>query len=358
MQDESSDPLAASSSPTSDNPLTLQDQIAQLRRRRQALQEKVELQKLQQEVEDLERATSTPLNRKRAATPNSNDSPTIGNSSEPPAQRRRTDDDMYTIATRGPKIEKIPVFEGKGVREYHDFESRLGIAFRLDPSAFRLEDQKIAFTLQYLQPTLRQLWTQRELESDGMTLSWREMMSFLLDQIKSPINRELQVTILYQKSTQKETQSVNEFAAYLSTLENQINPPYEQKHLVMHLYSKLRPEIRIALLNQSEFPTTRREMVERAATLEDNLRRSGGLPSFTQRHDSSARRSGSTPNSNIPPRNNGSTPGSRHSSTSSRPNSCFHCGGTGHWARDCEKKKQDTHPASGVNAIETKNLLA
>jgi hypothetical protein len=39
----------------------------------------------------------------------------------------------------------------------------------------------------------------------------------------------------------------------------------------MYLYSKLRPDLRIALLNYAEFPTTRRELVERAATLKDNL---------------------------------------------------------------------------------------
>jgi hypothetical protein len=76
------------------------------------------------------------------------------------------------------------------------------------------------------------------------------MMAFLLDQIKSPVNRELQVTILYQKSMQKDGQSVNDFAAYLSTLENQINLQYKQKHLVMHLYSKLCPE------TESPSPTT------------------------------------------------------------------------------------------------------
>jgi hypothetical protein len=64
---------------------------------------------------------------------------------------------------------------------------------------------------------------------------------------------------------------VNDFVAYLSTLENQINPLYEQKHLVMHLYSKLRPEIRVAISNYNEFLVTRRELVKRAATLKDNL---------------------------------------------------------------------------------------
>lgn len=194
-----------------------------------------------------------------------------------------------------------------------------------------------------------------------MTLSWSMMMTFLLDQIKSPVNRELQVTILYQKSIQKDTQSVNDFAAYLSTLENQINPPYEQKHLVMHLYSKLRPEIRIALLNQSEFPTTRRELVERAATLEDNLRRSVVLPAPTRRNDFVPQRltQGSSYVNQGPRRGTpGATP-QRGGSHPGRPNTCFHCGGTGHWARDCLKRKHEQmSPTTGANAIQSKNPAA
>jgi hypothetical protein len=119
-------------------------------------------------------------------------------------------------------------------------------------------------------------------------------MTYLLDQIKSPVNRELQVTILYQKSLQKDRQSVNDFAAYLSTLENRINPLYEQKHLVMHLYSKLRPKLRIALSNYTEFPTTRQELVERAATLKDNLRRTSVTPSLPCRNSTARGSSNST----------------------------------------------------------------
>ena len=56
----------------------------------------------------------------------------------------------------------------------------------------------------------------------------------------------------------------------------------------MHLYSKLRPEIRVALSNYAEFPTTQRELVERAATLEDNLRR-GSVTTSTPRWNNSLR---------------------------------------------------------------------
>jgi hypothetical protein len=332
------------------------DRIAQLKRRRDELHELAELRRLEDEVRMLEHGADL-----GESTPSRTSTPILPSSEEPherPARRQRLNDYTPPTMGRGPKIEKIPTFEGKGIREYYDFDARLRIAFRLDPAAFVLEDQKIAYTLQYLQPTFRQLWIQREQEVDGETLEWSEMMTFLLNQIKSPVNRELQVTILYQKSVQKEGQSVNDFAAYLSTLENQINPPYEQKHLVMHLYSKLRPDLRIALSNYAEFPTTRRELVERAATLEDNLRRSGAAPVLPRR--TAPTRSVSTSSSQKqerePYRRTPFAASVRpRSNTNKDPGSCYNCGLKGHWAKDCRKRRQDQPPTTGSNSIKAKN---
>ena len=172
-------------------------------------------------------------------------------------------------------------------------------------------------------------------------------MSFLLDQIKSPVNRELQVTIVYQRSIQKDGQSVNDFAAYLSTLENQINPPYEQKHLVMHLYSKLRPELRVALSNFPEFPTTRRELVERAATLEDNLRRTSAKPSLPRRDNGTRSSSNSTRSFTGYTRKLAPN----RLDTNKDLATCFHCGIKGHWAKDCRKKAEGRPPITRANAI-------
>jgi hypothetical protein len=324
--------------------LSFADRIAQLKRRRDELQE---LTELEDEVRAMEHLLNSGGQASHTPTPST---PSLDGSNERPAQRRRLDSDSLPIAGRGPKIEKIPTFEGKGIREYYDFESRLRIAFRLDPAAFILEDQKIAYTLQYLQPTFRQLWIQREQESDGETLEWSDMMTFLLDQIKSPVNRELLVTILYQKSLQKDGQSVNDFAAYLSTLKNQINPPYEQKHLVMHLYSKLRPELRIALSNYTEFPTTRRELVERAATLEDNLRRTSVTPSLPRRNSTARGSSSSTRGSS----NFSRKPAPNRSDTYKDSIVCYHCGIKGHWAKVCRKKAEGQPPITGSNAIQAK----
>jgi hypothetical protein len=48
---------------------------------------------------------------------------------ERPARRQRLNDYTPLTMGRGPKIEKILTFEGKGIREYYDFDARLCIAF-------------------------------------------------------------------------------------------------------------------------------------------------------------------------------------------------------------------------------------
>ena len=335
-----------------------------LKRRRDELAVLEEIRILEEEIEGREqRLRINPPEARRAKEPSI--APTISSRAATEDERVtpqwRPSGDAPTTARRGPKIEPIPIFRGQSIREYNDFETRLRIAFRLDPQAFTTEDQRIAFTLQSLEVTLRQLWLQREMEDDGVTLDWRQMMEFLLDQIKSPINRELQITMQYQRATQREGQSVNEFAAYLATLENQVNPPYEQKHLVMHLYSKLRPEIRTAIANYNDFPQTRRERVERAATLEDNLGNGGAPSALRQRAAPRATPAKSISQARTTPtrsRNVGTAPIQRrdHDGRAQSKDSCRHCGKLGHWEKDCwAKHGRPTAPATGVNTIGTKN---
>jgi len=79
-------------------------------------------------------------------------------------------------------------------------------------------------------------------------------MEFLLNQIKSPINQKLHIALTYIRAMQQTNQPVNKFAAYLTSLKGQINPPYDAKHLIIHLFAKLQPELQVAITNYQEFP--------------------------------------------------------------------------------------------------------
>lgn len=341
----------------------IRERIAQLKRRRKELAQQEEERNLLREIEERQQrladeppTSPSPLPSQVDSLPPFDLNSQIDNDEPPPARRQRLASGE-AAPVRGPKIEKIPMFEGKGIREYRDFETRLLIAFRLDPMAFLTEDQRIAFTLQYLIPTYRQLWLQREQEDDSVTLGWREMMDFLLDLMKSPINRELQMTLQYSRAAQREGQSVNEFAAYLATIENQIDPPYDPKHLMMHLYTKLRTEIRVALSNYADFPKTRRELVERASTLEDNLQRSRAEQPRRRRDANASQRPIARHSSNNqPPRSTTRPPANPSQRTGGSPDkTCFYCKKPGHWAQYCRFKysnqRQEGAPTSGVNNI-------
>ncbi|KAF2702509.1 hypothetical protein K504DRAFT_245712 [Pleomassaria siparia CBS 279.74] len=208
--------------------------------------------------------------------------------SPPPRHRRRLEGVATTIPTRGPEIETIPTFEGKSVGEHQYFQIRLEIAFRIDPAAFDTEDRKIAYTLQHLTLPNQQMWIQHRRATDSKAPDWSEMMTFLLHQLENPIRRELQVTMQYTKARQGENKSVTEFAAYLTTLESQITPPYEDRHLQMHLYSRLLLALRTAVANYHEFLHTRQDLVYRASTLEEDLQRSSALPLLQPRDTSNA----------------------------------------------------------------------
>ncbi|KAF2702533.1 hypothetical protein K504DRAFT_454239 [Pleomassaria siparia CBS 279.74] len=77
------------------------------------------------------------------------------------------------------------------------------------------------------------------------------------------------------------------------SVESQITPPYEDRHLQMHLYSRLLPALRTAIANYHKFLHTRQDLVYRASTLEEDLRRSSALPLLQPRDTSNAQNQGS-----------------------------------------------------------------
>ncbi|KAF2702520.1 hypothetical protein K504DRAFT_245615 [Pleomassaria siparia CBS 279.74] len=149
----------------------------------------------------------------------------------------------------------------------------------------------------------------------------------------------------YTKARQGENKSVTKFAAYLTTLESQITPPYKDRHLQMHLYSRLLPALRTAVANYHEFLHTRQDLVYRASTLEEDLQRSGALPLLQLRDTGNAQNQGSKSKSY-----QASTKDSKDWKKNVK---CFHYGDLGHPANKCPEPLQTDGktPATGVNTI-------
>jgi hypothetical protein len=345
------------------------ERVATLKRQRDELQLEEEEQALLAEIQSRRRRLNGPtpapsVTLEQAASIQPLDSISQVSLAAPELREPDVEPSIDALPHRGPKPEQIPIYEGRGTREYQEFQSRLEIAFRLDPKAFNTQDQRIAYTLQYLGTTMRQLWLQWEKLEKRMgragVATWSRMMEFLLNHIQSPLLREITTLMSYMRATQRESQPVYEFAAYLAGLENEMDPPYHEKQLTMHLYSKLRPELRSAILNYNEFPQSRQEMVERAATLEDNLRRTSARTSIRTRgagHHPRNRTSSSTTPRHSTSTNNTTpyhrrTTGTTNTRPGTKPGKCNYCGAPGHWEYECTKK----YPATSVNRVAaTKN---
>ncbi|KAF2199160.1 hypothetical protein GQ43DRAFT_127859 [Delitschia confertaspora ATCC 74209] len=167
------------------------------------------------------------------------------------------------------KLEKAPDYAGKTPAEHRRFAQALELEFRKDPDL--TEREKITHTLPSLKGALITNWLDKEKREPGTEFTWKGLMDWLMDQIKSPHLRELALYQSYHHAEQRINQSVTEFAAYLTTLESQMTPSYQEEHLIKHLYAKLRPEIRNAVTTDANFPTTRQALVDRAHNLELNL---------------------------------------------------------------------------------------
>ena len=341
----------------------IQEEIQRLENEKLQLLEQGKLQLLREEVEVLRRrqrgeATSTP-NPDLHLPPQSIPSEYSDSTSMHPNPKRKATDTLDApLAKRAVKIEKISPYHGKTIREHQDFRDSLKLAFRLEPDAFANEDTKVAFTMQYVKGTNRTLWLQYEDDHPDTQFTWEDLMEFLLNQIKSPINRELHVALTYAKAMQRPDQSVNEFAAYLTTLETQINPPYDAKHLTIHLFAKLRPELRLAVTNYQDFPQTREQLVSLAALLEEN-QRSASAPQARSNRRAANSNTKTTPSGNSGKADSkttasDSTAGRNNTAGgTTRPNNCRNCGQPGHWWRQCKEQRRYQPPPSSVNAIST-----
>jgi hypothetical protein len=137
---------------------SFKERIATLKQQQRELQELTELRTLENKVNAIEQRLTIEESLADTPPPASNTSVySTDTNEEQPAQQQRFDDNTPATFSHRPKIKKIPVFKGKGIQEYYNFKAQLQIAFQLDPAAFTIKDQKIAFTLQYLQATFRQL---------------------------------------------------------------------------------------------------------------------------------------------------------------------------------------------------------
>ena len=136
--------------------------------------------------------------------------------------------------------------------------------------ASRSDRTKVLWTLQYLKGKPREACYNKYDKIDCDQITWKAHASFLLNLIINPTNDVLHLNQLYHDARQSPNQSVSEFAAYVDQIESQL-PPYTEEQRWMHLFAKLRPDLRIALTYQ-ELPDNLNDLILHATRLDKGLR--------------------------------------------------------------------------------------
>ena len=117
------------------------------------------------------------------------------------------------------------------------------------------------------------MWYNR-LEELGEPESIKEMIfknfkQFLLDLIEDFMNHQLHHAQLHQDTRQRPQQNIQVFTSYLKNLKAHI-PPMTEEHCHSTLFTKLQPELRIALINFQTLPDTFKSLVALGVWLKQN----------------------------------------------------------------------------------------
>ena len=177
------------------------------------------------------------------------------------------------------------------MRQYTDWIQKAETLFELHEDVFEADKKRILFASQFLADSLQIKWMNERKTLDAQTTTWGYFKEFLHNLIEEPITRRIGAAIRYTYASQRPTQNVYEFASYMEAIEAELDP-YGESHLIDHLLTRLRPELRKAITNCKNLPSTRTGVIALAARIESNQRGAGVLDSPAQRPYDSKKKTG------------------------------------------------------------------
>jgi len=390
--------------------------IAHLQQQKSRLEKIREMRRLEQDVSALEGEITEADHREAAGGPP--DDSSDGSSSEDDAnrpkdsnnpERRRhrnhsvdppstnlniTDQETINNQLRieaSIKVKDPPLYYGKSVKEHRVFVAQCENVFNIKSITYRVQETRIRWATQFFRDDPFDIWGRYEQEN-GVSISWGEFKKLLLDWVKTPANRHLDAAQKFEEARQGPNQTVRNFALYLQTLEDRLEP-YSEAHKKQHLLSKLRPEITRGVMALEHMPATRDDMIEAAARIEENLnaekkekrdkrpREEAATSSPSRNSKSQKTDSASSPSSKSGRKGNSETSapqdaastsggqrdtattptkGSTSTSNKSRKSTdlskitCYNCNEKGHYQSNCPKKASAsavaTAPGKGQDA--------
>ncbi|ELR07081.1 hypothetical protein GMDG_08258, partial [Pseudogymnoascus destructans 20631-21] len=155
---------------------------------------------------------------------------------------------------RAPKFRDLATFQGKSLREAQVFAAGADRRFRIDArSQYPTDQNKIDYCVLAFGPTPAAKWERHERREGLGNTTWAEFKEWIMDSIIDPSNRTFDAITSYNEAKQGETQSAEDFAAHLDTLELELQ--IEDEELRKNtLYAKLREEVRREILHSDQTP--------------------------------------------------------------------------------------------------------
>lgn len=171
-----------------------------------------------------------------------------------------------------PRFQNLPVFQGKSLREAQAFVAGADRRFRIDAgSQYATNQNKIDYCALAFGPGPAAKWERHERREGLGNTTWKEFKEWMMDSIIDPSNRTFDAITSYNTAKQGETQSAEDFAAYLDTLELELRIDDEELRR-NNLYAKLREEVQKDILQRDDVPRTRQGMLALATRIENTHR--------------------------------------------------------------------------------------
>jgi predicted nucleic acid-binding Zn-ribbon protein len=184
--------------------------------------------------------------------------PSEDTSSENISKRRR----YYGLKPKEPGI-----YTAKNRREHNEWLQDVENVFAIMHREYRHNTDKVAYAQQRLRGAHLATWN-RYLKTSEKGVTFSEFCEVLLNKLQSPVLRTYSTVRRYLAAQQRKGQSVLSFVTYLDTLEGEMLP-YTDDQRRMFLLCKLRPDLQQSILQRSEVPPTRGELITLARYLED-----------------------------------------------------------------------------------------
>ena len=174
---------------------------------------------------------------------------------------------------RNIKPEKLPEYHSKSRQEHRKWVRDADVAFALTPWNLDDDTNKILWATQSLKSDLKEQWHNKRAQVPAIANLWEYFTTFLLDKVKDPVNRQLDINQEFMDAKQRPSQSVAAFDAYLTSLEAQL-PLFTKSQCTSALMTQLRPKLQEAIIRIGTLPVDRNSLLSLAAQLETAVKQS------------------------------------------------------------------------------------